>query len=312
MNKHIINALKDYDFAFEKNTAYGHISGYEVNVVTSMYENGPILYISTNLTSAQKNEFIVKLNAAKIALLRAEPFDYGIVIVVGAMTYAGVEKKCAKALPLIIELLESMQAPKGNICPQSGVEIDETNSKLSTISVGMSKVKVRLSNDAVAAINSGVEKANEEFNNAPNNYLKGFWGILIGAVAGALLTIILEMVGFIAAFSSIVAIFLGIFLYKKFGGKANAVMVIMSFVTTIVVILGMLTLIYIYLANAMVKEAELTYKGFEALSYCIKTTPKFASSFYGDLAMNGLFILLGEGFSLGGALKMIRRPQTVK
>ena len=44
MNKHIINALSKYDFTFEKNNGYGHIDGYEVNVINNPLATGPVFF----------------------------------------------------------------------------------------------------------------------------------------------------------------------------------------------------------------------------------------------------------------------------
>jgi hypothetical protein len=119
------------------------------------------------------------------------------------------------------------------------------------------------------------------------------------------------LAGFITAFASIAAVFLGVFLYKKFGGKQSKVMIIMSLVTTLVVILGAVVLLYMSAANSIVKEAGLTMNGFEAMEYCMNIEPDFKKEFLTDLGLNGLFIAIGEGYSISALVRMIKRPKSI-
>ena len=52
--------------------------------------------------------------------------------------------------------------------------------------------------------------------------------------------------------------------------------------------------------------------GFEALKYCINNEADFKKELTIDLALNGLFILIGEGYSVSGLIKMIRRPKGIQ
>ena len=309
MNKHIVNALKEYDFNFEKNSGYGFINGYEVNVVNNPMAMGPVFFFSTFLPQTKKNDFVMELNNRKISLLQCAPFDFGVAIMIGAMTAGTFEKKFPDVLATILEILEKLEAPKKDICPQSGENLEEVESKVIAIQGG--GVKIRLSAKAVETVNSIIDKSNEDFKNMPNNYAKGFGGILLGALAGLALTIIFSLAGIITAFSSIVSIFLGIFLYKKFGGKPNGVMIFMSFVTTLIVLLGAVFLAYVMAANLACAEAGVDLKGIPALNLCLEKVPEFRTMFVGDMALNGLFILLGEGFSIFRLSQMIKRPKNI-
>ena len=70
MNKRIVELLSQYDFKFEKNSAYGHIEGYEVNVLLNTMGIGPIFIFSTHLSQEQKSDFIAKMNARKRSLVQ--------------------------------------------------------------------------------------------------------------------------------------------------------------------------------------------------------------------------------------------------
>lgn len=301
--------MEKYDLKIEKNTAYGHISGYEVNVVVDPMKNGPLFIFSTYLSQAQKNQFITKMNAFKISLVQSTSFDFGVAVLIGAFTAKGFAKKFDDTLTKILSTLESLNAPKCDYCPQSGVEITEENSKL--ITLPDSNVKIKLSLDAVSTYNSQISKANEDFENAPNNYLKGFFGILLGAIAGVILTFVFAYFHYVAAISSIVSIALGTFLYSKFGGKKDWVMITMSFFTTAILILSSIFVAYFIAAINACKEAGFDYTGLEAFKYVYANVGEFKRSLFIDLGLNGLFILIGEGLMISSLIHSIKRPKNI-
>ena len=187
MNKHVINALSSYEFTYEKYTAYGQIDGYEVNVLARPLDIGPVLVFSTYMPLEKKNAFISRIKSKRISMVSASTLEFGVVVTIGVMTSGGIEKKFKEVLPVILNLLNEFEAPKKDVCPLSGIEMDDLNSKLAPIPE--LSIKVRLTNDAIANVNNQIEKINEVYEEAPNNYLKGMGGIFIGALVGVLLTI---------------------------------------------------------------------------------------------------------------------------
>lgn len=169
MNKRIVELLSQYDFKFEKNSAYGHIEGYEVNVLLNTMGIGPIFIFSTYLSQEQKSDFVAKMNARKISLVQVQPSMFGLEIVIGSATLGSFVKKFPNVLAAILEELAAVQAPKADICPQSGELMNEENSRIVTIPD--SPIHVRLSNAGIESLNSTITKNNEDFEKAPNNYL---------------------------------------------------------------------------------------------------------------------------------------------
>ena len=310
MNKHIVEVLKEYDFSFTKRHGYGHINGYEVNVLNVPVSNGPIFLFSTYLTPEKKHEFILKMNSYKFKLVQSDAFEFGVVVMIGAMTYKSFQKKFEEILSKILETLELLEAPKSDICPQSGEVIDELNCQLTLIPD--SEIKIRLSREAVSEINAQIEESNQEFVDAPNNYLKGFLGILIGAIVGSIAMGALGMIGYVTIIAPLISIFLGVHLYKKFGGKENITMIIMSLITTIVVMFGTLVIVYISTATATTRELGLNLTGFKALSHCLNNDAAFKRGFIGEFVINGIFIVEAEGYALYSLLKMIKRPKNIE
>ena len=55
MNKHIMNALKDYEFTYGKKHGYGHINGYDVTVLNLLTSGGPI-FLSQHIYCLKRNK----------------------------------------------------------------------------------------------------------------------------------------------------------------------------------------------------------------------------------------------------------------
>ena len=315
MLKFIINALANYEFSFDRTSAYGHVDGYEVNLVNDLSVQGvPVIYFSTFLSQTKKNEFAIKMNARKFPMVTVLPFEFGVAVKVQVWVAKQWEKKIPEVMKAALEILQELEAPKCDVCPQSGERLDEAEAKL--FKLPNTQIKMRLTNAAVEAVNSAIVKSNEDFKAAPNNYFKGFLGILLGAIVGVILTVIFSLVGFVTMIAPAVSILLGTFLYKKFGGKPNAVMIVMTFVTTIVVILGVLFLMYIAAADTVCAMPEVQnsigyYKGMDAFKYCMENSQEFKTGFTLDIVLNIIFILAAEGLSVYTLVRQIRRPKAI-
>lgn len=316
MLKFIINALANYEFTIDKNSAYGKVDGYEVNLLNDLSVQGvPVIYFSTFLSQSKKNEFAIKMNERKIPMVTVLPFEYGVAVKSQVWVSKQWEKRIPEVINAAIEILNELQAPKCDICPQSGERLDENEANL--FRLPNSAIKVRLTSAAVEAVNSAIVKSNEDFKAAPNNYFKGFLGIMVGAIAGVILTVLFSMIGFVTMIAPAVSIILGTFLYKKFGGKPNAVMIVMTFVTTAVVILGVLFLLYVGIADTLCSAPEVVrslgheYKGLEAFTYCMENAQEFKTSFVLDMVLNVIFILGAEALNIYNLIRQIRRPKTI-
>lgn len=309
MNKSILLFFEKYAIAFEKDYGYGQIDGYEVNIYENKFGMGPIMQVSTYMNLTDKKLFLTRIKDKKIKYLSADVDEYGLTFILGALTVGTFLKNAPNTIEIIFNLLKEFNAAKSDICPCSGVEINEMNSRI--ITVPNTKFKVRLSNESIARINIEVEKANQEYNYSDNNYLKGFLGILVGGVAGVVLSIVFALIGLISAISSMFSVWLGITLYKKFGGKQNAIMIIMSFLTTLVFIIGFNFFAYNNYANLFVQENNILLGDSSALKFCFEYVEDFKSSFVSDMGFTVLFCIIGEAAMIGSLIKSIRRPKSI-
>ena len=69
------------------------------------------------IASSGSSEFIKKMKSYKFHLVQTHVFDWGVTIMIGSLTAKSFEKKLEKVLPKILETLESINAPKKDVCP---------------------------------------------------------------------------------------------------------------------------------------------------------------------------------------------------
>ena len=155
----------------------------------------------------------------------------------------------------------------------------------------------------------------EEYKELPNNYGKGFLGALIGAAVGVGSYIIIFFLGFVSSISSFISVLLGSFLYKKFGGKPNFMMIVMTTVLTIASLLLTVYLIYCLAALGYCYELELVdvtnMSIFEAFKYAMEEV-EFSKEFTSNMVMTLLFTLLGAGYETYSLYKGMYKKQQIK
>ena len=306
MNKKIIEALQEYNFTFNGNTGYGKINNYEVNIINNPASNGPVFLFSTYLTLEQKQAFVNILKKSKIKMLVPNYFEFGVLVQIGAMTGNSFKKNFPSTIQVILDTLEMIHAPKDDICPVIGKAFEGDFDYY--VEDGM---KIKISKEGITSYNEEVVKANEEFEEMPNNYLKGFGGILLGAIIGLVIQFVLSLIGFVSAISALVAIYLGTRFYVKLGGKPNFVMAIMSIATTTIVLLGSLFILYFISASGYCSELGLSLTGVDAFKYALNNVEGFKSGVIYDMLINLLFIIIGAVGSIYSLKKTVNRPKEI-
>ena len=167
-----------------------------------------------------------------------------------------------------------------------------------------------LNNDGVSSINRQIEEENRAFANAPNNYMQGICGALIGGIVGAACTIALYYIGFVSSLSAIIAVLLGAFLYRKFGGKPNVMMIVIVSVVSLILIGAAFFVSYLIAAGTAAAEAGLHMSALDALLICLDDS-EFASAFYSDFAMLFVFTIVGIVIVVISLVRQIKRPKNI-
>ncbi len=305
MNKDIKEVLSSYGLIIEGDNAYGNLKGYETNVQVKSLNAIPfIMHISFFATNEQRVQLEEKFKELGTKNLKYSFTYYGLSIGLNALTAGKLASNLPTILDYIFASLKEVEILGFGYCPVCGKELDVAESK----DIKVDGFTITIDKDCFEKINNEIEQDNSEFKNAPNNYLKGFCGALIGGLAGFAVAFGLYMAGVISALSAFVAIALGIFLYKKFGGKQNKGMIIIVACTTLVFMIASIFAVYLTAAGMDARDAGLAMNAFEAFGTCMKDA-EFAGMFWTDLALTVVFSLVGIVWESITIARQIKRPK---
>lgn len=307
MNKKVISLLQQYGLTVTGNTAYGIMQGYETSLrsPSPMEQSAYYIHVNFYATDEKKQEIAAELGRTGIKLT-ATPSAYGLTICFPAAFAGTLVKNLPVLFDRLIALLKQNELPGADTCPYDGKPLIEAEKKRCSIN----GFYVTLNNDCVSSINRQIEEENRAFANAPNNYIQGICGALIGGVVGAACTIALYYIGFVSSLSAIVAVLLGAFLYRKFGGKPNAMMIVIVSVVSLILIGAAFFVSYLIAAGAAAAEVGLHMSALDALLICLDDS-EFASAFYSDLIMLFVFTIVGIALVIASLIKQIKRPKNI-
>lgn len=308
MNKKFVAFFTGYGMTVKKNFAYGKIENYETNaVITALDTVAPVrLHISFYATDEQKRAIEAGIRNLALKYFKMMFTPYGITLGFNDITTNKLLKRLPAVLNTIFGILKENGALNSEYCPVCGNRIDEANSKKCNID----GFTIQIENDCVEKINSVISAENQDFANAPNNYLQGFCGALLGGLAGVVISILLNLIGFVSAISAVVSILAGSYLYQKFHGKPNKMMIVIVSVTTLVLMAASIPVIYIIAAGIAANSEGLSYTAIEAFRICM-LNDEFATYFYTDLALVLVFSAIGIGLEIFTLAKQIKRKKNI-
>lgn len=304
MHKRLKEYFEQNNLTINGNNAYGVLNGYQVNCTAL---NPVTIHFAFYANEQQKNAIAdaVKMITDKNTQYVFDKFGLSI-SVTDVWSMGKIADKAINLSNEICNILTNNGALGIGYCPVCGMTATEQNSRQRNINGNL----ITIDDDCANQINEAITQENLEFENAPNNYLKGFAGAVIGAVAGAIVAIILNIVGFYAGISSFVSFFVGVLLYKKFGGKPNKMMLVIVTATTFVMMIIAVLAIYVTVAGIAAAEAGLDISAFEAFSICMEDG-EFAGAFYADLGMTLLFTVVGCVSEIVKTARSIKRNKNI-
>ena len=306
MNKKLTAFLTERGLTVDKNNAYGMLDGYETNIVYRPFDNvSPLFFhISCYTTDEQKRAIQQTLNAASIKYLKFAFSAYGLEVGLNDLTLGKLLKRLGDVLDKICSTLTDNGALGIGYCPVCGNALDFEQSKKCNVD----GLTISIDNNCVDNINNLISAENKDFEAAPNNYLRGFAGAFIGGLVGVAIAVGFYVVGFISAISAFVAILLGEFLYRKFGGKPNKMMVVILSVTTFVMM--MLAVVSIYLVAAAIGAGKVGMDTFAYFELCMKDA-EISAAFTRELILTAVFSVIGCGYEIFMLVKRIKRKTNI-
>ncbi len=309
MNKKFTAFFNGLGMTVNKNSAYGVVNGYETNARLNNFDNvAPLLvHITCYTTDEAKRNIANALRAAAIKFCNFQFSPYGLTVGLNDMTGG----RLLKRLNGVLDLLYSTIAANGGLgvgyCPVCGKALEAEQAILCQVD----GFTISLDEECKTNLNALIDAENKDFKEAPNNYLRGFLGAVVGALAGVVVAILLNVAGFVSSLSAIVSAVLGAFLYEKFGGKPNKMMIVIVSLTTFVFMAATVPAIYIVTSGIAASEYGVNISMFEAFALLMQDS-EFASWFYSDLALILLFSALGVGWIIFYLSRKIKRRQNIQ
>ena len=238
--------------ACEKNQCYGTLYGYQVSI--TMEVNSGLVYrvgVHANCGAHAKEvyDFLAVENKKKYKLRQVTAEDCGIYFVTTRLI--GIVKHIDTLLRELAEYLKSLGVD-GTACPYCGQEM--TKSVLAQDNGGCFRAHEECLEQR---LQSAVTVENMEAA-LPNNYWNGFAGALVGGLVGCAIFAILFMIGYVAFISSFLGAIAASFLYSRFGGKNNAVKIVIVSAVTFVMIIITFFVCYFVQVSVIMNEAGIS------------------------------------------------------
>ena len=309
MNKQLNDFFQQLGFKIDGNQAYGEFKGYEVSANVVMLDTvSPVkLHVNMYASNIAKEQMIAEIKELKYKFFVVDADIYGVFLGFNdPLTVGRLLKRLPDMLEQIFKVFDRYGAKGIGYCPVCGGSLQEDcqKYKLEWVSITMDK-------DCVGNINGVIEQSNKDFDELPNNYLKGTLGALLGAAIGIVAYFILFSFGFISALTSIVALLLGSYFYKKFGGKPNKVMVVIVSIISVAAMLLAAWLIYIAVAQTIAIEYGFLSTGIQAFKDMMSVS-EFANEFTTNILMTLVYTVFGAVYEIVRLSKSIKRQGSIK
>lgn len=266
-----------------KDTIYGICNGYEVTIFGN---TNTFVFINFYADTMKKNEIanFFKQNATK-NLTQIQLIEYGFMASISGMTYGSIAKAIVNAVQSTTKLLQEQEIPGLGTCPLCGEPTEDNQPSM------VNNLWVTLCPKCEEQVKTYVEEKEKQYQAQPNNYFKGTVGAVIGAAVCGLSWIILYLIGVLSAISGVLAVFLGNYLYEKFGGKSNKTkLVIVGFCSLITLVLTCL-LMYIFVGNGLAYSESLNPE-LTGLQYILNDA-ELTAYFIEDMLYTSVFTIVG-------------------
>lgn len=308
MNKKIKSYFEGLGIKVQNNVGYGNLKGFEVNIAYAALDNvAPLkMHVSFYASDETKRLITNDLRNLKLKFFTYATDLYGITLGFNGLTYKTLINKMPEMLDKIFDVFAKNEVKGLGYCPVCGEELPEDSKKYL-----IDWSSITIDSNCVGNLNQVIEAENKDFNEAPNNYLKGTFGALLGALVGAIAFFILFYLGYVSAITSLIAILLGTYLYKKLGGKPNVVMVVIVSITSIASMLLTVWGLYVLISQVLVIEYGFTSTGIQAFKDMM-TISDFSSEFLYNFGMTVLFTVLGVVFQISQLFKSVKRQGAIK
>lgn len=308
MNKKLNTFLTEQNFEIETNGATTYINDFQISIsqVGSLYSgmqtiaqvfshlNDELIPVATSYMKEKKKEF-------KIASYEVD--NVGICMSIAHTNYA----KLLEVIQNVTIFLKEHEAKNKDFCPISGEPLDEATKR----KLYYNNCIVYLNEESVQILNQEIERAELEYQNAPNNYAKGILGAIVGGAIGAVVWIVVgALLGVISGWIAFLIAFLAGFGYDKMKGKQNNTKIITASIVTLVYVILSMFLIYVIVVMQVMSQEGISGNPVALLFDILEQDPDIRVDFISDLVLGLVFGIIGVVCSIFQMRKSLHHKQT--
>ncbi|MDE5856278.1 MAG: hypothetical protein K2H06_04430, partial [Anaeroplasmataceae bacterium] len=179
MNKKLITFLTENNFTIESESSYAYVDEYQISISQERTQNAlyggmsTTIQVFSHLEAEQMTtiQTFLKENKRSMHVIRYEVTELGVCVAI--MNHYDTLMDTIKR---ITQFLNLQNTKNGAYCPITGDALDEATKR----KLYYNNFVVFLNEASVELLNAQIEKAEQDFQNAPNNYLKGTLGAIVG------------------------------------------------------------------------------------------------------------------------------------
>ena len=289
MNKKFIKFFEERNLRIEGNNAYGELRGFDVSFDVKVMD--PAFPVKLTLQFYADDETKQRIGQ-KIFDLKIKYFTFGlgsngIFLGFNDLTINKLFARFDLEMEKIILILKEEGVKGIGYCPICGKELVDEGVVLDDHGF-----KFRVDEECHKMIVASIQHEEQQKENSPTNYGKGFLGACGGALLGCIIFTIVFFFGFISAIVAVLTVYLAQKFYVKMQGKEDKIMLLICSVVSLLFTVINYFALYLFAATALVSEYGFNSTGIEAFSDMM-TIDEFSTEFVTNLSMTIGFTVLG-------------------
>ncbi len=293
MNRNIQNFIDKYQFTEIEKFHCGTIDNYQVFIKYDAFAVPAFIGgVCANLTK-YKTEISQYLNEHKkeLKLVNFEIHDYYVYFAVICFTTKSAVQNMENALLQFTAYLKTLGVLDSLYCPICGQLMQD---KVLSMSF---EVPMYIDSSCQSVAMQKQQESIEEFNAAPNNYLKGTLGAIIGGLIGCVLWIFLGVVlNILVGYVAFLISYLAGMLYDKMQGKQTWVKILIISIITLVGIVASTFITYIVITSQEMAKAGIEGSSLRMLIKLIQADSEVRGEFITNMVLGVVFGVLGIVF----------------
>lgn len=304
MNKVFKELVASYGFTENGNVASGFHRGYQVALIyDSVQPCSMFIFTHMDAENTECLQTYLKENRKDLKLVNWQFSEAGCHCIIRSVTAKSCVSNIQHAMEEILNFLTEKGFSNAESCPLCG------NPLTDPVPMDFGGVSVRVDSACMAAEEKKSEEEELAYQAAPNNYLRGTVGALIGGAIGAVAWVLIGLLGFVSGWVAVLISYLAGKGYDKAKGKPNAMKIVISSVITLVLIVVSMFVLYTITVSVAMAQENLEGNPLVVLFQLIDIDEEFKQLFISDFVSGLVFGVIGLGIGAWEMRKTLHKSK---